>query len=124
MNLINPAVIRECFPTSVLLGSLESPVVASTECQPQSVESQTISACLCTADLCNDIPGRGQDSRAVTAVTRRPRERDRVSCYQCGSLFSDSGNSDCSEFDETEPSQQGLCQAGEVCLLYTWQRSR
>ena len=128
--------IRECFPTSVLLGSLESPVVASSDCQPQSVESQTISACLCTADLCNDIPG-SQDSQAGTALaridpTRRPRERERqrerererVNCYQCGSLFSDGGNSDCTEFDEADPGQQGLCDPGEVCLLYTWQKSR
>ena len=117
--------IRECFPTSVLLGSLDSPVVASTECRPQPVESESISACLCTADLCNDLPGRDEASQAVTAVaSRRPRERHRVSCYQCGSLFSDGGNSDCTEFDEADPGQQGLCDPGEVCLLYTWQKSR
>ena len=113
--------IRECFPTSVLLGSLESPVEASTECLPQSVESQTISACLCTSDLCNHLPGRVTASQAVTAVGR---SRERVRCHQCGSLFSEEGNPDCSEFDEAEPSQRGLCQPGEVCLLYSWQKSR
>ena len=115
--------IRECFPTSVLLGSLDSPVEASPDCSPQAVESDTISACLCTSNLCNHIPGRDSPSQAVTAVSR-PRERERVRCHQCGSLFSDGGNSDCTEFDETDPSHQGLCQQGEVCLLYTWKKSR
>ena len=65
-------------------------------------------------------------------------------CHTCGSLFSTGGNSDCAEFDAADPSQRGHCGPGEVCLLYcsalyctvlhctvlqvcllyTWQRSR
>ena len=47
------AVIRECFPTSVLLGSLDSPVVPSTDCQLQTLDGDDIQACICTSDLCN-----------------------------------------------------------------------
>ena len=36
------AVIRECFPLSVLLGSLESPVVPRSDCQPRPVEEENI----------------------------------------------------------------------------------
>ena len=36
------AVIRECFPTSILLGSVESPVEPTPFCAPKPVESDTI----------------------------------------------------------------------------------
>ena len=48
------AVIRECFPTSVLLGSLDNPVVPRADCRAESVESESIKACICTTDLCNE----------------------------------------------------------------------
>ena len=162
--------IRECFSTSILLGSIDSPVTARTECSLEKVESDAISACICTTDLCNDLassrsdtrhPARHQTTtvstfaqeprhertfspgrdftteaaavRRVTASTVIPvpsrnsktQSRSRgILCYQCGSLFSRGGNSGCSEFDDTDPSQQGFCQPGEVCLIYTWEKSR
>ena len=36
------AVIRECFPTSILLGSIEDPVEPTEQCSPVPVESDTI----------------------------------------------------------------------------------
>jgi hypothetical protein len=36
------AVIRECFPTSILLGSIEAPVEPTEQCSPVPVESDTI----------------------------------------------------------------------------------
>ena len=76
MTMLNreTAVIRECFPTSVLLGSIERPVEpqvtmvitmmlvimtnhgsncnVQATCSPVSVESDTIKACICTTDFC------------------------------------------------------------------------
>ena len=37
-----PAVIRECFPTSILLGSITSPVQPRPTCTPEPVESDSI----------------------------------------------------------------------------------
>ena len=67
-----------------------------------------------------------QTSRPTQSTVRlpEPRQFERVTCYKCGSLFSSDGNSDCEEFDASDASQQGLCGAGEVCLTYTWQKSR
>ena len=171
-NSIISAVIRECFSTSILLGSLDSPVQAKDQCLPELVESDAITACICTTDLCNDLasssdtrpqqqqtttlsprlitqaprndrtfsPKRDPFSQLTTerfkssAVTSVPFTRDndlssvtagdRVLCYKCGSLFSSDGNADCTEFDDTDPNQKGFCKADEVCLMYTWQKSR
>ena len=49
------SVIRECFPTSILLGSIEDPISTEDECRPVAVESEGISACVCTNTLCNGI---------------------------------------------------------------------
>ena len=72
--------IRECFSTSILLGSLDDPVTPSGQCSPEPVESEAISACLCTSDLCNDLDqgesGGGRNRAVVTttsAVTQQPR---------------------------------------------------
>jgi len=166
------AVIRECFSTSILLGSLDNPVLPSSSCSPEPVESDVITACLCTSDMCNDLssdseprgiipetrvttlpPRVTQDSRrertfspsrnpfnqfttesfrSVTSPTSSPavisvpsrNTNRRILCYKCGSLFSRDGNDRCTEFDESDPSQQGFCQPDEVCLMYTWQKSR
>ena len=132
------------------------------ECSPEPVESDAISACLCTSALCNDLDS-GDTGAVVTTsaprqsvrVTQQPRHertfspvRDNsfnqfttastsssviparssstrgIRCYKCGSLFSRDGNSRCQEFDDLDPSQQGSCLHDEVCLTYTWQKSR
>ena len=154
------AVIRECFSTSILLGSIDNPVTARTECSLEKVESEAISACICTTDLCNDLdsdtghpvrhsttvstfaqeprhertfsPGRDNQfqftteaSTVIPVPSRNSKTQSRgVLCYQCGSLFSRGGNSGCTEFDDTDSSQQGFCQQDEVCLIYTWEKSR
>ena len=156
--------IRECFSTSILLGSLDNPVTPQGRCSPEPVESDAISACLCTSDLCNDlgssedisdIPRHAVVTTSPAPVTQQPRHertfspvRDNsfnrittastassvfpapsrssrgIRCFTCGSLFSRDGNSQCQEFDEADPTQQGLCREDEVCLTYTWQKSR
>ena len=154
--------IRECFSTSILLGSIDNPVTARTECSLEKVESEAISACICTTDLCNDLdsdtghpvrhsttvstfaqeprhertfsPGRDNQfqftteaSTVIPVPSRNSKTQSRnrgVLCYQCGSLFSRGGNSGCTEFDDTDSSQQGFCQQDEVCLIYTWEKSR
>ena len=42
LNLYPIAVIRECFPTSILLGSITSPVQPKPTCTPEPVESDSI----------------------------------------------------------------------------------
>merc|ERR1719150_3586438 len=138
------AVIRECFPTSVLLGSIERPVEPQATCSPQSVESDTIKACICTTDLCSGIGDDDNGPRTALAtfdstVTAAPpnidqevdqlfddvsNESGRVRCHQCGSLFSTDGNPACERFERNDPSQAGECAAGEACLWYSWERSR
>merc|ERR1719317_972624 len=56
-------VIRECFSLSILLGSIDNPVVAREECTPVQVESEIIQACVCTTDLCNGIIGDNNETQ-------------------------------------------------------------
>ena len=140
------SVIRECFPTSVLLGSIDKPVEPGTQCSPSSIESDSISACICTTDLCNGIGNDdiNQEVSGVSITTVRPATttslaprrsttekpqptsiRGRVKCHQCGSLFAgSSSNPECDVFMEDDPLQESYCAAGEVCLWYSWQKSR
>ena len=47
--------IRECFPESILLGSVEKPLEITKDCQPINIEADgSIAACICTTDFCND----------------------------------------------------------------------
>ena len=105
------AVIRECFPTSVLLGTIEQPVLPQPSCSPMAVETGDIQACICTTDLCSGLEGledtaalatelegvtvelaTGQEeelAREVEAVFGGAQVAGgRVRCHQCGSLFS------------------------------------
>jgi hypothetical protein len=43
-------------------------------------------------------------------------------CYICGSLFSTDAP-DCPEFNKSDPKQQKVCEIGEACLYYSWQKS-
>ena len=99
------AVIRECFPTSVLLGTIEQPVLPAPSCSPMAVETGDIQACICTTDLCSGLAGE-EDTLATELEAARPRQEvelareveavfggpqvagGRVKCHQCGSLFS------------------------------------
>ena len=58
-NVNCPAIIRECFPESILLGSLQRPVAVRDTCLPAHVDADpSIAACICTTPLCNG-PGPG-----------------------------------------------------------------
>jgi len=51
------ATLRECFPTSVLLGTLNNPLTPSDQCFERDITddgSGSIKACLCNTDYCND----------------------------------------------------------------------
>ena len=61
--------IRECFSTSILLGSLDNPVLPSSTCSPEPVESDVITACLCTSDMCNDLSS-DSEPRGIIPETR------------------------------------------------------
>jgi hypothetical protein len=51
------ATLRECFPTRVLLGTINNPLTASKYCTQRDITddgSGSIKACLCNTDYCND----------------------------------------------------------------------
>ena len=51
------AVLRECFPTSVLLGPIDNPLTAELDCNLRDISepgSSNIKACLCTTPFCNE----------------------------------------------------------------------
>ncbi len=140
-------VIRECLSTSVLLGSIDDPILPSEQCVPKAGEGDSFMACLCTEDFCNGLDGGSSVSKInsnnnnnnrrtttrprITTPTQRPLtnispSRDPkkgVLCHQCGSLFSSDGNANCDEFDPSSPSQQDYCKPGESCLYYSWEKS-
>lgn len=63
--------------------------------------------------------------RTTTPTERRRPEprRDRVNCFTCGSLFStDAPN--CGQFNSSDSSQRKTCDSGEVCLWYSYKKSR
>ena len=76
------SVIRECFSTGILLGSINDPVEPKSNCRPKNVEDDdSITACLCTEDYCNgyesDEEKRANRNRPTTrrpsrTTTRRP----------------------------------------------------
>ena len=111
------SVIRECLSTSILLGSIEAPLLPAALCRGQDISDNgdgSIQACLCESDLCNENSNDHSPRRVESSVktsetnTRGNTEKDKSSvvvtveksadrsklqvlCYQCGSLFSDSG---------------------------------
>ena len=54
--------------------------------------------------------------RQLTAARKSP-----LRCHVCGDLFSP--DTKCEEFSVTRADQVEECEAGEVCLLYMWQKS-
>ena len=51
------ATLRECFPTRVLLGTINNPLTPSDYCFERDITddgSGSIKACLCSTDYCND----------------------------------------------------------------------
>ena len=68
------SVIRECFSTGILLGSINDPIEPRSNCRPKNVEDDdSIMACLCTEDYCNGFESE-EEKRANRnrATTRRP----------------------------------------------------
>jgi len=104
------------------------------------VESDTITACICTQDFCNGLEDGEVGSLATVEdevfSAAQPRSFPApaplqqqgggggVLCHQCGSLFSGAGGgAECSGFLPSAARQQGYCQPGQVCLWYSWQQS-
>ena len=133
--------IRECYPESVLLGSVEHPVEITETCSPITVETDgTIAACICREDFCNgiehELSNNNTSHRDLTgseevldeidiAINETPvvTPGSGLICAQCGSLFSGK-NSDCQLFDETNKTQQAVCQPDQACLYYSWQKTK
>ena len=52
--------IRQCFSTSILLGSIDAPLETGPYCEPQDISDNSLSeitACLCDSDFCNSYRG-------------------------------------------------------------------
>ena len=147
------AIVRECFSTSVLLGSITDPIVPSDQCVPKPVEDASIMACICTNDFCNGMDG----GESAIRSTPRPSLFDRTSTKRpggisarppprtpaprppprnpapsprrpgegvlCHSCGSLFGQEECPDFDPANPSHQKRCSPGEACLWYSWQKS-
>ena len=58
--------IRECFPRSILLGSVDDQVQITDSCLPVAIEENYISACICTSDLCNGEQEEGLEEGSDT----------------------------------------------------------
>ena len=54
--------MRECFSTSILLGSLDRPLKPGPTCEPQDIseDGQSVFACLCETDYCNAYRSPGE----------------------------------------------------------------
>ena len=140
--------IRECFPSSILLGSVDDPVQITEDCSPVSIEENSISACICTSDLCNGIEEEVLHANIQTQRNFSEKEKvideidiavieelelieestsapkfSKVICHQCGSLFSGK-NPDCEIFDQDNKELEGFCEPGEACLWYSWQKTK
>ena len=68
------SVIRECFSTGILLGSINDPVEPIPNCRPKNVEDdESITACLCTEDYCNGYESDEEKSANRNRITtKRP----------------------------------------------------
>ena len=132
--------IRGCFPANLTLHQKKIP--KSPSCTRLQLNTSRVEFCACDSDLCNghlydyrDIrvkrhrfaehfmfPFTSQLERAGHSLSA-PKPVKRVSCYSCGSLFNRSAPA-CPHFEEENPSQRKMCDAGEVCLLYQWRKSK
>ena len=72
-----------------------------------------------TADLDNNETTEQSLSPISDNLRPLPMSQGRVRCYNCGSLFSTSQKV-CEEFNPDDRGQVVECEAGEVCLLYSW----
>ena len=57
------AYVRECFSKSIVLGTVDNPLVAKPYCDPIDISENSISrvtACLCETDLCNAFRSAGE----------------------------------------------------------------
>ena len=43
-----------------------------------------------------------------------------LKCFSCGKL----GYDECKEFDSSNPEQVKVCEKGEVCLIYAWDKTQ
>ena len=88
-------------------------------CSGSPFESRT-----CNSQRC---PVRTTTTRTTTTTTvsttterRRPEpRRDRINCFTCGSLFTTDAP-DCGTFNASDSLQRKTCDAGEVCLWYSY----
>ena len=70
------AELRECFPTSVLLGDIRNPLKKTEACDMKDISERgsnsNIFACLCTTNFCNSKDGAIGAAPAVGPPSRRP----------------------------------------------------
>ena len=72
------AYVRECFSKSIVLGTVDDPLVAKPYCDPLDISENSISrvtACLCETDLCNAF--RSASEKIPSRVNQQSSEPKR-----------------------------------------------
>ena len=68
------ALLRQCFPSHILLGPVHSPLRSSSTCNLKDItddQEGTVKACLCNTDLCNDEESQETDKPSDPYVVLR-----------------------------------------------------
>jgi len=77
------AYVRECFSKSIVLGTVDDPLVAKPYCDPLDISENSISrvtACLCETDLCNAFrSGSEKPPSRVNQQSSEPKRNDKPS---------------------------------------------
>ena len=78
---LSKSVTRECLSTSVLLGSINDPLVAQTFCEPTDISEDSeakVTACLCESDLCNlgDFQKSDKSFNEIVQINNNPTDND------------------------------------------------
>ena len=78
------AELRECFPTSVLLGDIRNPLKKTEACDMKDISERgsnsNIFACLCTTNFCNSKDGAIGAAPAANVLGACPCETFGVWC--------------------------------------------
>ena len=92
-SYIFAAELRECFPTSVLLGDIRNPLKKTEACEMRDISERgsnsNIFACLCTTNFCNSKDGAIGAAPSAGAVGPPRRQQQATSPPRTSALQSD-----------------------------------
>ena len=108
------AYVRECFSTSIVLGTVDDPLVAKPYCDPLDISENSISkvtACLCETDLCNAY--RSGSEKRLSQVNsesarRNSSDRDKFPTTPASRRQQDGRQSNSQKSDRRSNGQQNI----------------